>query len=202
MKKIFLATLAVAFCLHQSYAQTRLGVKAGLNVSNATNIGSTYNQTRFGFHGGLFTEIGFSKKIILQPELLYSIKGFKFPGTPYNYGGMLSLRYVSVPLLAGFRATKQFTILLGPEYSFLTKANSKFDGSDHDISKNYRKWDVAIDLGVTINITHRLGAAIRYCYGLNDLANVTLTDPLGNMIADYKTGSNRVFQLALLYQFL
>ncbi|MBL0200930.1 MAG: outer membrane beta-barrel protein [Chitinophagaceae bacterium] len=66
-------------------------VKAGLNVSNVKNIGSAANKTRIGFNGGLLTEIKIGKKIIVQPEVLYSVKGNKFPATPFNGGGTLSL---------------------------------------------------------------------------------------------------------------
>jgi len=37
-------------------------------------------------------------------------------------------------------------------------------------------------------------------YGFEDLADVTLTDPMGNENGRDRTGSNRVFQLAIFYK--
>jgi opacity protein-like surface antigen len=201
MKKKFITTFLVTFSLIQSFGQISFGVKAGLNLSNVKNIGSTNNKTRLGLNGGLLTEIGISKKFIVRPELLYSIKGNKFPATALNGGGTLSLNYISIPLLGGFRPNEKFTILLGPEFNFLTNANSKFDGSNHDVSKNFKKFDLAIDLGVTYKVRDGLGVELRYSYGFEDLADVILTDQLGNEIGKDRIGSNRVFQFGLFYKF-
>lgn len=201
MKKNFITTLAFTFSIIQSFGQINFGIKAGLNFSNVKNIGSTDNKTRLGINGGLLTEIEISKKFIARPELLYSIKGFKFPATTFNSNGTLSLNYVSIPLLGGYRLDDKFTILLGPEFNFLTNANSKFDGSNHDVSKNYRKLDIAFDLGVTYNIKNSLGIELRYSYGLEDLADVFITDQSGAEIGKDRRGSNKIFQLGLFYRF-
>jgi len=62
----------------------------------------------------LCTEIGISKKFIVEPELLYSIKGDKFPATILTNDRTLSLNYFSIPVLGGFRLNDKLTILLGP----------------------------------------------------------------------------------------
>jgi opacity protein-like surface antigen len=201
MKKTFFTTFLMTFSLFQSFGQISFGVKAGLNLSNVKNVGSTDDKARLGLNGGLLTEIKISKKFIVRPEVLYSIKGHKFPATAFNSGGILSLNYISIPLFFGFRPTDKFTILLGPEFSFLTNANSKFDGSNHDVSKNYRKFDFAIDLGATYTIIKSLGVELRYSYGFEDLVDVTYTDQNGNDIGKGRIGSNRVFQLGVFYKF-
>lgn len=200
MRKIVITTLVVIFSLIQSFGQISFGVKAGLNLCNVKNIESTANKTRFGLHGGLLTEIGISNKFIVRPEFLYSIKGFKFPATDLDGGGTLSLNYVSIPLLGGFRPNDKFTILFGPEFNFLTNANSKFNGSNHDVSKNFRKFDLAIDIGAAYNINKGLGLEIRYSYGFADLADVIQINQFGNEIKD-RMGRNRVFQLGLFHTF-
>ena len=201
MKKIFITIFVATFSLIQSFGQTSFGVKAGLNFSNVKNVGSTDNKTRLGLNCGLLTEIGISKKFIIRPELLYSIKGNKSPATAFNGSGTLSLNYFSIPLLGGFRPNDKFLILLGPEFNFLINANSKFDGSNHDVSKNFRKFDLAIDLGMTYKIKHGLGVELRYSYGFEDLEDVIVTDQLGTEIGKERVGSNRVFQLGLFYKF-
>ena len=201
MKKTFFTTFLITFSLIQSFGQVSFGVKAGLNLSNVKNVGSLDNKTRLGLNGGFITEIKISKKFIVRPEVLYSIKGYNFPPIGNDVGGTVSLNYISIPLFGGFRPNDKFTILLGPEFNVLTNANSKFNGSNHDVTKYYRKFDLAIDLGVAYKIKHGLGVELRYSYGFEDLVDVTYTDQAGNDIGKDRIGSNRVFQLGVFYKF-
>ena len=160
MKKIILTISASIFFLLYANAQINFGIKGGLNFSNVKFPGSPNNTTRLGFNAGLLLQVSIFKMFMLQPELLYSIKGHKFPATSFDGGGTLSLNYISVPVLVGFRPTKKITVLAGPEFNFLTTANSKFNGIDHDVSKIYRKFNMAVDIGVAYKIIAGLGAEL------------------------------------------
>jgi Outer membrane protein beta-barrel domain len=201
MKKIILTVFAFNFLITFSFGQINFGVKAGLNISNTKDIAPAGNTAKLGFNAGFITSININKIFIIQPELLYSVKGYKFPGTPYNSNGTASFNYISVPLLLGYCITDKLTVLAGPELNFLTNANSKFDGSNYDISKNFRKFDLAVDLGVVYKIKNGLGMEVRYSHSLKDLANVIILDPFGNEIEERKVGSHRVFQIGLFYKF-
>lgn len=201
MKKIILASFVTVFMLTQSFGQIDLGVKAGINLANIKNIGPTDNKARSGINAGLFTEIGISRKFIARPELLYSTKGYRFPARALNGAGTLSLHYISIPVLAGFRPVDHLTVLVGPEFNYMTAARSAFDGTIHDVSKNFRKFDPAIDLGVAYKIKNGLGAELRYSYGFDDLTDVMYTDQFGAETGKGRAGSNRVLQLGILYKF-
>lgn len=201
LRKIFITISVSIFSVIQSFGQVSFGLKAGLNISHTDNFGRVENKARLGPNGGLLVEIGIGKKFTVQPELLYSIKGNKFPPTTFSGGGTLSLNYISIPLLGGFRANDRFTILLGPEFNFLSSANSRFDGRDHDVAENFEKFDMAVDLGLAYKIKYGLGIEIRYSYGFIGLTDVLLTDPLGNEIGIGKAGNNSVFQLGVFYKF-
>jgi hypothetical protein len=200
MKKIIITTLSFTFFLTQSFGQIKFGIKGGLNLANVKNIGLASNKVRFGFNGGVLTEILIGKKFIIQPELLYSVKGFKFPATEFNSTGTLSFNYISAPILGGYQASEKLTILAGPELSFLTNAKSRFDNTDHDVSKNFRKFDVAIDLGIKYNISNVFGIDLRYSFGFEDLMDVMFTDQFGDEIGKRRVGSNRVFQIGVFYK--
>ena len=200
MKKIILTISASIFFLLYANAQINFGIKGGLNFSNVKFPGSPNNTTRLGFNAGLLLQVSIFKMFMLQPELLYSIKGHKFPATSFDGGGTLSLNYISVPVLVGFRPTKKITVLAGPEFNFLTTANSKFNGIDHDVSKIYRKFNMAVDIGVAYKIIAGLGAELRYSYGFEDLVDVTYTDQNGNDIGKDRAGSNRVLQFVVFYK--
>lgn len=201
MRKMISIFLPIALFFSHSFGQIQVGIKGGLNLSNVKNIISTDNTMKAGFNGGLLAEIRISRKFLIRPELLYSAKGCQFPSTSSSSGGILYLNYISIPILGGFRLTDRFTVFLGPEFDFLNLAHSTSDRTSYNVSKNFRKFDLAADLGLTYNINKRFGAEIRYSYGLKDLANVEYTDYAGNVIGHGTAGRIGVFQLGLFYEF-
>jgi hypothetical protein len=183
----------------RSSAQVNIGAKAGLNLSTAKNIATDNNKAKWGANAGILAQFNIQKKFMIQPEVLYSAKGFKFSTQSGN--GTLNFSYISIPILAGFRPSEKFTVLLGPELGFLTKANSKFEGTNNDVTENFRKFDLGIDIGIAYTIKNGWGIEFRYNHGFDDLVDVTITDTLGNEIGTDKRGSNRVLQLGLFYKF-
>lgn len=56
--------------------EVTFGAKAGVNFANVT--GDVENaDSKIGFHVGRIVEIAISEKFSIQPELLYSAKGYK-----------------------------------------------------------------------------------------------------------------------------
>src|SRR5690606_38935059 len=81
MKKLIMIA-AVLFVTGAAYAQSpvRLGVKAGLNLSNIIkDDGNNDFDTEMlpGFNAGLTLDINLIEGIALTPEFLYSTKGYK-----------------------------------------------------------------------------------------------------------------------------
>ena len=103
--------------------------------------------------------------------------------------------------MVGYRLTDKLKVLIGPEFNYLITAKSQINGISNDLSKNYRKFDVAIDLGLTYELLKNIGIEVRYCYGLSYLAEGTLMDSRGNQIGKVKLGKNRVLQAGLYYIF-
>ena len=200
MKKALIITCLTSFVVISSFAQITVGLKAGAGLSNVQFPDPSSNKARLAYYGGLLTEISLDKKFIIQPELLYSVKGYKFSPTVYSSGGRLSLNYISVPVLAGYRPADKLKILLGPEFNFLTSAKSRFDNTDHDLTKVYKKFDFGIDAGVAYQIQKSLGIEVRYYYGLTYLLQGVVTDPFGNDIGAVKIGKNKVLQVGICYK--
>ena len=110
MKKIILIIAIITFMANIIIAQDnstdlrdklQFGLKAGVNFSN---IYDSKNQEfnadfKVGFAGGAFLEIPIGKYIGLQPEILFSQKGYKATGTfltlPYKFTHTTS--YIDVP---------------------------------------------------------------------------------------------------------
>lgn len=135
MKRILIMILAVTSLAKIVTAQDNttdlsdkitLGLKAGANFSNVYDIkGEGFiADPKFGFVGGAFLAIPIGKYIGLQPEILFSQKGFKATGRILgiiNYEFTHTTSYIDVPLLLAFKPSGVFTLLAGPQFSYLVK---------------------------------------------------------------------------------
>lgn len=132
MKKLLLsaaAALLVAAAAPAAHAQgVRFGVKAGANLSNLSGnvVNQDFYKNRWGFHGGVMVNFGLGDIVSIQPEVLYSQKGFKYSdtqiGTIRNTGNV-RYDYLDVPLLVRVRAAGLF-FEVGPQYSYLLNVST------------------------------------------------------------------------------
>jgi len=92
-----------------------LGLEAGANFSNISGSDSgNFIDSRIGFAGGGFLNLGLTPGIAFQPEVLYTQKGGARGTTIYE------VDYIEVPLLLEFSlGTPEVNpgILLGPSFS-------------------------------------------------------------------------------------
>ncbi len=138
MKKtsFLVAVLLATAAISSAQAQTvRLGLRAGANYSNlAGNIQNqdTYNN-KFGFLGGVMLNVPLIQDgfLSLQPEVLYSQKGFENKPTEYSSvlgkqkrEGQVNYNYLDVPVLLKVRASG-LIFEAGPQYSYLLSVNNK-----------------------------------------------------------------------------
>jgi Outer membrane protein beta-barrel domain len=170
MKKIIgIFAIAVTLVAAQGHAQTRdrsqIGLKAGANYSNVYDSkGEAFNaDAKFGFAGGLFFSIPIGKFLGVQPEVLFSQKGFqasgKILGNAYSF--TRTTNYLDVPLLIAIKPIEYLTILVGPQYSYLFKQKDVFENSSITIDQekeftndNIRKNTLGFVGGADINVVH------------------------------------------------
>jgi hypothetical protein len=197
MKKI-IAALTLLCLFNYSFAQVRLGLKAGGNLANIEGIDKS--KMRIGINAGPTLQINLAKTFFFQSELLYSLKGFQSPNSaPYfSDTSTVSLNYINLPVLFGLRLTPNFSIKLGPEIGRLLSAKSESDGSNRDLSKLYDDFDLGADLALAYAFK-KLSLDLRYNYGLKDLLHGIRYDQYGNEIGQGDYGSNRVVQFSLCY---
>jgi carbohydrate-binding DOMON domain-containing protein len=85
-------------------AQTKIGIKAGMNFSNVIMKDEDGNQTATqsmpGFHVGANVEIPIADDFYIQPGVLYSTKGFKQKenGFAYSTNFRATASYIEVPV--------------------------------------------------------------------------------------------------------
>ena len=187
-----MATFSVVI-LGQLNAQSRVGVKGGLNLSTLAVLNKPDNYTppdldyRTSFHVGVFWNIPLSEKLFLQPELQYSSKGAKPQGLTTK------LPYLVLPIMIGFKPIDLLQIEGGVEVGYLLK----YAAYHNDV-------DYGINLGVAFSITDDISAGIRYNLGLNSIfgeEDLQFTDDRGNLI-ERLILPHRVIQFSLYYDLI
>ena len=141
------------------------GLKAGANFSNVydSNGENFVADGKIGFAGGAFVVIPLGKIFGIQPEVLYSQKGFKssgtFLGTPYNL--TRTTDFIDVPLLVSIKPVEYISVLFGPQFSYLLKQTNDFTGGSLNATQvqefdndDLRKNIFALTGGADINIDH------------------------------------------------
>lgn len=100
-----------------------VGVKVGANIANVWDSQGQDFQAdpKVGFAGGLFLGIPIGEAFGLQPEILFSQKGFIASGTLLGTGYSVkrTTSYIDIPLQFQIKPAEFLTVVLGPQYSFL-----------------------------------------------------------------------------------
>jgi hypothetical protein len=141
------------------------GIKAGANYSNVWDEkGQDFRaDAKIGFAGGLFFGIPIGKFIGFQPEVLLSQKGFQGAGTMFGepYSFSRTTTYIDIPLQFQVKPMEFFTLVLGPQYSYLLHEKNVYTYGSNSTAQeqefnndNVRKNILGIVAGADINISH------------------------------------------------
>lgn len=176
------------------------GIKAGFNLADLRGQDKEAYQDLESlktYHAGVYAQFGFNDKFSIQPEFLFSRKGFDaqafdlVTGQPAGSKEQTRLDYLQVPIVLVYNIVDNISIHAGPQVSLL--ANAKYAGRERSIS------DVglnSLEYGVVGGVEARVGPArlgARYDLGLADIYN----DPEAVGSAAYDNVKNGVFQVYL-----
>lgn len=139
------------------------GFKAGANLSNVYDAQGDEFQAdaKIGLAAGAFLTLPFTKYIGIQPEIMFSQKGYRGSGSLLgsDYSFARTTNYIDIPLLLSFRSNKYITLLFGPQYSYLLSQNYTFKSDLINISRdeqfdneNLRKNTMCITGGFDVNL--------------------------------------------------
>jgi len=150
MKKVILVFAFATFMFGSIFAQKSsadfrekltFGVKAGANLSNVYDSqGEQFNaDPKLGLAAGVFVALPLGKYFGIQPEILFSQKGYKGSGSILgsNYSFSYTSNYIDVPLLLAFKPISLITVVVGPQYSFLVKDNYTFNSALINVDQEY-----------------------------------------------------------------
>ena len=182
--------------------ELKLGFKAGVNFSNVYDEeGQDFvAQGKTGFAAGAFVAIPIGKFFGVQPEVMYSQKGFKAVGKVlgFDYNYTRTTTFVDIPLLLQIKPIPMLSFVAGPQFSYLLETKNEFNGSSSTTteqsinSDNYKKNIFGFVVGADVNIDH---------FSLSARAgwDISKSDVDGNSSAPrYK---NQVIQLTAGYTF-
>ena len=191
MKRLVCSALLLALlAAPQVQAQSvDLGVKGGINVATiSTDIPDIeqIKKSQTGFVGGAFAAFGLGSVFSIQPELLYSQKGF----AAEEQGAEANLRtnYFEIPLLLKANLDAGMlrpAIYAGPVVSFESNCDLTVIGvtvscdEDADGFAERKTTDWGLDFGANLDIfvgPVMLVADIRYQLGLTNLVSSEFAD--------------------------
>lgn len=170
IKLIFLLVLLPASIIaygQGEYFENRQNVqlilKAGLNYSNVYNEKSDEFRadTKAGFAGGAALRIPIGRFLGVQPEALFSQKGFKGAGTLLGsqYHFTRTTSYLDFPLQLAVKPVEFLTLVAGPQYSYLIKQTDEFTNTLTSFTQeeefkndNIRKNILGFVMGIDINL--------------------------------------------------
>ena len=143
----------------------KFGLKAGGNFSNVWDDrdDSFEADGKVGFAGGAFFHIPIGKYLGVQPEVLFSQKGFRGSGALLgeSYDFRRTTNFLEFPILFTIKPTSVFTIVVGPQYAFLLSQQDDFRSGPFTSSEfrdfendNIRKNTLGAVVGFDVNVNH------------------------------------------------
>lgn len=205
MKKISIVLLVAGIFLASNIAaqNSGFGAKGGLSFSNMTVEGNNDQNLKFGFHAGIFNKFSISENFAIQPELLYSVKGFKnnFDDNVFAGGeAKFNLNYIDVPVKLVYNLAPDFDFHFGPYVGYLAGANVETNAEVLDYFNVNSQDELdrdnfnAFDIGLTAGMGFTLDPVIlgfNYNMGLTKVAKDDR--PTEEMLGDARNAVIQVF---------
>ncbi len=170
MKKLSIIAIALTMITLNANAQddeTRdqlhIGARVGLNYANVYDAqGEEFDaDPKIGYVLGAFLAIPIGTYIGVQPEVLYSQKGFSATGKVLglNYDFTRTTTYLDIPIFLALKPTEFLTILAGPQFSYLMKRKDVFETGVTTLEQEQqfqndeiRKNTLGASVGLDVNI--------------------------------------------------
>lgn len=177
MKKTLIILLLAVLGLSLAYANEAFGVRAGVNLTNRSYSGDNDVNTddRLGFHLGMLAQYPVGKYIILQPELMYTQKGYNWLiEVPILDDITYQIRtdYVELPILLklnldlGSLAIQPF---VAPQISYGVIAERQINDNVEKIMDEINPLQYGGQIGLDLQINDDLLVGGRYQMDLSDI---------------------------------
>jgi len=169
MNKFIFLTVLVVLGMTVTIAQTdsntttfRWGPTAGVNFSGVTGDDVDNVNSRTGIRVGAVASIGISEVFSVQPEIVYSMRGWK------DGEFTIKVDYVDVPILADFEVYDGLSLQGGPIIGFNISGEVEGGGNTSDLD-NIESVGYGFVVGAQYEFSMGLFLNARYDMGLNDV---------------------------------
>ncbi len=202
MKKIL--SVAIALCAISSLSAQKFsyGIKGGVNnnqllISGKNNDGDklNYSSGKVGFQIGGVAELSLAENFAVQPNLLFTLKGGAYPGTPYD----VNIYSIELPVNLLYK-TNGFFAGAGPNFGYGISAKVKGDGETVDLYKKdaeaipLKRFEIGANIIMGYQFPSGLNISSHYTIGLNNTLN-SENNPDDNKV------NNRILGLSVGYTF-
>lgn len=166
-------------------SQSSYGLRLGLNFSNVYDIPPDYDW-KTGFVFGFFMDYQVNRYLSVQPEILYSMKGYEadieyrdMEGNPFYYPiGDRDLSYLEIPILMKFnirpgQLTRTY-FSVGPYLAFLLDAeiDDRYSNIDYQFDDYIEDVDYGLSFGAGMEFPLEHGyinTDFRFSFGVVDV---------------------------------
>lgn len=177
------------------------GIQGGYNISSITNYhnnsfgDNTFSQkSKPGFNLGVFVEIPINPMWHIQPELNYSLEGFKANTDAGQF--QRNYNFATLPILVKFYPVSHFYLFLGPQLSYNVETYDTWTVNDPDFSKYQRRNSEINKLyggvtgGIGVDMSKHILLNIGYYSDLTKTYHTTGSDtpPIKNQVLNIRLG--------------
>ena len=181
-RPMLLLTLAIATSTLTFAQGFHVGLKGGVNMFKVE--GRSFNEEfKHSYNAGLFTEINFSKKVGIQPEIIWNqaqtqtstrFKDIYDQGVGELKG--VTLNYLSIPVLLNLSPSRFITFQAGPQFGVLINKDQNLLANGKNA---FKSGDFSMLGGVQLNVGgFKLGG--RYQVGLTNINDIDNQDKWKN----------------------
>lgn len=206
-----LITSLLLIIVSPALVNAQLGIKAGLNFTNVTNVSSVNNQSSSGFNAGIFYTTPYTRIIGSKTELVFSRQGYNYESGAVS--GKVNLDYVMLPTYMCINITKYFQIQLGMQFGYLMSANvdsanKNIPGLPSSVSSAmsyYNRFSYSIGGGVEVHpfkgllVGARLNVSMTNLYKMPDLSNIANMSTSMNTQPSFASNVNIKSNLLQIY---
>jgi hypothetical protein len=182
MQKIFFSVLTVLLLATTSFAQKKSpgykkldwGLKSGINFSTLHGSGtkSLNPGWKTGFVFGAFFRLNKLKKVVIQPELLYSSMGGHLGDGANTAKSSYRVNYFSIPVLARISLCKdkqKFFAVVGPQADILLYAKQVENNEGTAVTNDFKDFSFNGTAGIEYWPHREIGLSARYIYGFSNI---------------------------------
>jgi len=160
----FLVLFALLSVSLQAQELLSFGAKAGVNMANIYDSeGESYTaDPKMGYAAGVFVHVPVGSFFGVQPELMFSQKGYQTSGSVLgvDYSSSRTSNYLDIPILFAIKPLGLATLLIGPQYSYLLKQTtnlitpvSNTTVVDEFENNNIRRNTLGLVIGADVNVS-------------------------------------------------